>query len=79
MNVVPMHLNANVVSVCTECGEELRKEYGVFKGGWDISGFCLSCKKHFPLCGKDDGIRQPCIRAQDHNGDHKNDRNVTWK
>jgi hypothetical protein len=78
MNVVPMHLNANVVSVCKECGGELRKEYGVFKGGWDISGFCLSCKKHFPLCGQSQ-YWQPCIRAKDHDGDHKNERNDIWK
>ena len=79
MIVVPMHLNANVVPICIECGEELRQEYGVFDKGWGMSGFCIGCKKHFQLCGEDKGVIQPCIRAKDHDGDHKNDRNDNWK
>jgi hypothetical protein len=80
MNVVPMHLNTNVVSVCTECGEELRVEYGVFDYGWGMSGFCLNCKRHFPLCGASKNLAtQSCIRAKNHSGSHKNGRNNTWK
>jgi len=81
-----MHLNANVVPVCTHCSGELRIEYygqiadeGYKQLGY-MHGFCSKCMKHCALCGKSPNLaRLPCIRSKDHEGDHKNERNVTWK
>jgi hypothetical protein len=76
----------SVVPACTKCGEELKVEYHNQDrdAGWSwINGYCDKCMKYLPLCGKEgerNGIRHYyCIRSKDHDGNHKDYYNNTWK
>ena len=80
------HNNGSIVPACIKCGEELKIEYHNQDrdAGWSwINGYCHKCMKYSPLCGEEGKSRgigsYYCIRAKDHDGDHKDEHNNVWK
>lgn len=68
-----------VIPICPEHGDELRQEHLVDDENHGyFSGFCFKCAKHYRLCGEVQYMNH-CIKKQDHEGDHLDGNNISWK
>jgi hypothetical protein len=68
-----------VIPICPEHGDELRQEFLVDETDHGYtSGFCFKCAKHYRLCSEVRYTTQ-CIRKQNHEGNHLDEHNVSWK